>query len=200
MTPRERLAQAAIEFAEACAADKNSAFEILVRAAEELPHESDADEYQRQALRTEKTPLFVNGPDGKPSELLSRAMHGAMGMVTEAGEAMDMLKKHLVYGKEFDVINAIEEAGDKQWYIALFLDAVGFTMSEAQRRNIAKLRARYPQRFTEAQAITRDLDAERAALARPSLSICEHPNEVPHVCPCPEICVCRQLSCKGRYR
>lgn len=127
------------------------------------------DEYQKLALRTEKTPLFMNDAEGKPSELLSRVMHGAMGMVTEAGELMDMLKKHVIYGKPFDPVNVLEEAGDKMWYAAIVLHACGFGFEEALERNIAKLRARYGDKFSEERALTRDLDAERATLeAKPA--------------------------------
>ena len=45
-----------------------------------------------------------------------RLLHAAMGMVTEAAELLDMLKKHIFYGKILDLINAKEEIGDSQWY------------------------------------------------------------------------------------
>lgn len=124
----------------------------------------NADEYQKLALRTEKTPAFVNDREGKPSPMLSQMMHAAMGMVTEAAEVMDMLKKHCVYGKPLDIINALEEVGDSEWYCALMLHAIGFDFRAAFARNIAKLRARYPEGFTEQAALTRDLDAERKKL------------------------------------
>lgn len=124
----------------------------------------NSDDYQKAALRTEHTPLFVNDRDGNPSHMLSRVMHAAMGMVTEAAEAMDMLKKHFIYGKPFDPINLLEEVGDKQWYCALMLHALGFDFKEAMQRNIDKLRARYPEKFTEEKALQRDLDEERRML------------------------------------
>ena len=123
-----------------------------------------AAEYQRNALRTENTPLFVNDASGKPSEMLSRVMHGAMGMVTEAAEVIDMLKKHFIYGKPFDPINLLEESGDGQWYHALMLHAIGFDFREAMQRNADKLRARFGDKFTSERALHRDLAAERATL------------------------------------
>jgi NTP pyrophosphatase (non-canonical NTP hydrolase) len=118
-----------------------------------------ANEYQQLALRTEATPPFITD-----DLRLSRVMHGAMGMVTESAELMDMLKKHILYGKTFDLVNVKEEAADCLWYIALALDACGFTLEEAMESNIQKLRVRYPVKFTEEQALVRDLDAERKSL------------------------------------
>lgn len=127
----------------------------------------NADDYQKQALRTEVTPDFVESPVANWNDartLMSRLMHGMIGVCTEAGELQDMVKKHLVYGKPFDRVNVLEECGDTLWYLALALDACGYSMSECMERNIAKLKARYPQGFTEAQALTRDLDEERKKL------------------------------------
>lgn len=129
------------------------------------------NEYQRLALRTEKTPEFIDksyttrspGTEATASEL-SRVMHGMIGMATEVGELQDMVKKHLIYGKPFDAVNVLEECGDVLWYIALTLDAVGLTMEEAMDKNIVKLQKRFPDKFTMEAANNRDLDAERKAL------------------------------------
>jgi NTP pyrophosphatase (non-canonical NTP hydrolase) len=134
-----------------------------------------ADEYQKQALRTEHTPDFINPAyieerrakginDGVDAKMMARLIHGLLGMCTETGEAQDMAKKGIIYGRPIDLVNILEEAGDKLWYIAVALDAAGFTMQEAMERNIAKLRKRFPEKFTEEQANVRDLNAERKAL------------------------------------
>lgn len=126
----------------------------------------DSDDYEKKALRTEFTPLFVNDRDGKPSEMLSRVMHAAMGMVTEAAEVIDMLKKHFIYGKPFDPVNLLEEVGDEEWYCALMLRATGYSFKEAFEKNVAKLQARFPDKFSEHAALNRDLTKERATLER----------------------------------
>lgn len=129
------------------------------------------NEYQTLALRTENTPTFINPERYSTADdpeleahLMSRLMHGMMGMVTEIGEAMDVLKKHFIYGKPIDLTNLMEEAGDKLWYIALILDAGGIKLDLAMERNISKLRQRFPSGFTEARALNRDLVAEATAL------------------------------------
>ena len=129
-----------------------------------------ANEYQQNALRTEKTPDFINEAyieerlkakgivDGMDARSLARLIHALLGMCTEAGEAQDMAKKGIIYGRPIDKVNIMEECGDILWYIALALDAAGFTMQEAMERNIAKLRKRFPEKFTEQNANVRDLD------------------------------------------
>jgi NTP pyrophosphatase (non-canonical NTP hydrolase) len=125
------------------------------------------NQYQKLALRTENTPDFFNEkmfplPDVRKGR--ERLLHGLMGVCTEAGELQDPLKRELFYGKGLDEINVMEECGDLLWYIALSLDAAGFTMSDAMNKNISKLRRRYPQKFTAEAALDRDHKAERGAL------------------------------------
>lgn len=91
-------------------------------------------------------------------------LHAGMGLVTEAGEFMDALKKRLIYGKPIDRVNLIEEIGDIAWYCAVALRTLDSNFGEAFARNIAKLRKRFPDNFTQAAALTRNLDAERKAL------------------------------------
>lgn len=102
----------------------------------------------------------------------SRIMHHVMGLVTEAGEIMDALKKAAIYGKELDVVNILEELGDIQWYyartIATLNEDFGMytSMEQIMEVNIDKLRKRYGDKFTENKASVRDLDAEREILER----------------------------------
>jgi len=99
-----------------------------------------------------------------------RLLHAAMGLGTEAAEFLDMLKKHIFYGKPLDLVNAREEVGDTMWYAALAIDVLKTTLNEVMTVNIAKLRKRYPEKFTEDDAINRDLDAEKQIL-------CDHAAE-----------------------
>lgn len=125
----------------------------------------NANQYLNAALRTENTPEFLSGHRTHDArEQLERIMHGMIGMATETGELQDQVKKHLIYGKPLDVVNVIEEVGDVLWYCAIVLDACSSTFEAAFDRNIAKLKKRFPDKFTEHNALNRDLDAERAAL------------------------------------
>lgn len=95
----------------------------------------------------------------------ARLLHAAMGLCTESGEFMDALKRHVYYNAEFDCINAKEEIGDILWYLALALDELGLSFEEVMEANIAKLKKRYYDKFSEEAATERDLQAERLSLA-----------------------------------
>lgn len=102
------------------------------------------------------------------SEIKARyILHGMLGVMTESGEMAEALHNVLtsVEGcKELDLVNLSEEIGDLQWYEAMLARAIGTDFDTIQRTNIAKLRARFPDKFTEANANVRDLEAERKIL------------------------------------
>lgn len=91
-------------------------------------------------------------------------LHMSLGMVTESAELQDMLKKTMMYGKPLDVPNLIEEVGDCLWYIAGLLDEHGYSFEEVMQTNIDKLKARFPNKFTQEDALNRDLETERKIL------------------------------------
>lgn len=94
----------------------------------------------------------------------ARLLHAGMGCVTEAGELMDQLKKHIVYGKPLDEVNFQEELGDMLWYIQLACLVMGITVDDLYLQNMRKLRVRYGDRFDFDKVLDRDLAAERMAL------------------------------------
>ena len=103
-----------------------------------------------------------HSPSNKKEKQL---LHAALGLSTESGELLDCFKKHIYYGKPLDVTNIIEELGDACWYISLALSAIGMSWEDLFAINIAKLRSRYPEKFTSERALVRDLPAEIQTIA-----------------------------------
>ena len=101
---------------------------------------------------------------GKSREEAIRIFHGIIGIITEAGELAEALGKALTEETPLDLTNISEEIGDGLWYDAAVLRVLGTTFDSVQRTNIAKLRARFPNKFTEFDANNRNLDAERVIL------------------------------------
>lgn len=124
-------------------------------------------EYLRLAGRTDPLDGYIdpNGIGGRVADPQhARLLHYLLGIHTEGAELADAAKRAIFYGRPLDRVNAIEEVGDLLWYVARLLDLLDSSFGEAMERNIAKLRARYPDGFDEADAVDRDLDAERCAL------------------------------------
>ena len=136
----------------------------------------NSNDYEENALRTEFTPDFVRLVDrltGEPMSaehnmMVARLIHGVLGLASEVGEIADALKKLIIYGKALDQINVMEEVGDLTWYEALILSATRFHFTDAFERNIAKLKKRFGDKFSEVKALNRDLPAERAVLEKAS--------------------------------
>ena len=107
------------------------------------------DEYQQLAARTIGTRTHAD-----------QLSNMALGLAGEAGETADMLKKHLFHGKALDRDEVVRELGDVLWYVAGMATAIGISLDEVARRNVDKLRRRYPDGFSvEASAQRADVVA-----------------------------------------
>ena len=128
----------------------------------------DSEKYLKDVLITLSADMEAIGKRLKnPSTV--HLLHAVMGMSTESGELLDMVKKHVFYGKPLDWVNLEEELGDSNWYQSVAIHTAkmaGYVTSLEIicNKNIAKLKARYGGKFSEAAAQERDLDNERALL------------------------------------
>ena len=93
-----------------------------------------------------------------------RLFHAAVGIATEAGELLEQMEAHIFQGAPLDEVNVTEEIGDVCWYAALALDESGTNFETVMRTNLQKLKARFPEKFSETHAINRDLQTERKIL------------------------------------
>jgi len=109
-----------------------------------------------------------------------RMLHAILGKASELAELVEILDwmgcigngqlKPMPAGEatadtlRYTARHVGEEFGDDAWYNAVLADAAEFDPDEALARVLAKLKARYPDKFTEEAAGTRDLDAEARAL------------------------------------
>ncbi len=117
-------------------------------------------EYVKNAIKTESKD-FENIAERLSSTRVIRFLHAAMGLVTESAEFVDMLKKHIFYGKPLDMTNAKEEGGDFFWYLAILCDEANISFGEIMEANIKKLKERYGEKFSENKPLNRDTEKER---------------------------------------
>ena len=103
------------------------------------------NDYQRMARRTAGTK--------RKSDKMEEALFGLAG---EVGELCDHYKKYMHQGHELNYDHMAEEAGDVMWYLAEIADALGLTLEDIARRNIDKLRNRYPDGFDPERSRNRE--------------------------------------------
>jgi NTP pyrophosphatase (non-canonical NTP hydrolase) len=122
------------------------------------------NEYQDLAMRTEADQaeilrrLLTLGPAAM------RLLNGVVGLCNDAGEVCTQVKRHVEYGAALDRVAVLEDCGDVLWRLCQVLGAAGWTLEEAMEANLRKLRARYPDGFTDADALKRNAAAELTAM------------------------------------
>ena len=108
-------------------------------------------DYQKLAMRTN---------DGNHSIRLQNALdenrflrdvpellNGCLGLAGECGEFLDMVKKWIYHEKPLDEEHLQKELGDVLWYAAMICKAMKWDLDVVMAKNIAKLKARYPEGF-----------------------------------------------------
>lgn len=101
--------------------------------------------YRKEVLRN------LN-PEHVPSDRDVLAL-GGMGLAGEAGECVDLIKKHLFHKVPLDRDKLIKELGDVRWYFEVLCHAAGITITEVERLNVEKLRKRFPNGFNTVDSI-----------------------------------------------
>ena len=105
-----------------------------------------SNEYQKLAMTT------LNPALSKQDVLIN----GVMGLCGEAGEAIDLVKKHLHQGHALDREKLVKELGDVAWYLAETAYALDVPLDEVLAGNIEKLKRRYPEGFASERSIHRE--------------------------------------------
>ena len=104
----------------------------------------DFNEYQKLAMRTASDKSKQN-----------RVLNGVMGLCGEAGECIDIVKKHMFQGHELDAKKLIDEASDCLWYLAEIATGLGISLDDIANHNVEKLKKRYPDGFEINKSLNR---------------------------------------------
>ena len=78
---------------------------------------------------------------------IERLLTGAVGINSEGGEIMEIVKKLIFQGKKWDdetVYHLKRELGDVMWYVMQCVIALETNIDEIVEMNVDKLKARYP--------------------------------------------------------
>lgn len=103
------------------------------------------NDYQKLAMTT------LNPALDKKDVLIN----GVMGLCGESGEAIDIVKKWLAQGHELDKEKLAKELGDIAWYLAETAYALDLPLESVFRKNIEKLKKRYPEGFETERSVSR---------------------------------------------
>ena len=111
-----------------------------------------AEEHTRLVENLKKAPEDI-GFSVKQKDII----HMILGLSGEVGELTDAVKKHVIYEKELDIENIIEELGDIEFYLEGLRSALQGTISLNRetilRENIRKLEKRYSSgTYSDSQA------------------------------------------------
>ena len=105
----------------------------------------DFDKYQELAMRTVD-----------PSQCdYDEVCNYSLGLVCEAGEVADIVKKQLFHGHEVDSTDIKDELGDTLWYLANLARKYNLSMKDIAVSNLQKLKLRYPEGFSPQSSINR---------------------------------------------
>lgn len=109
----------------------------------------EGNEYQALAARTINNDLNAR----------QKEYHALHGMAGEVGEIHSIYQK-AYQGHEFDEDEMKKELGDLLWFIAEYCTVCGWDLENIMQLNIDKLKARYPEGFSEEKSIHRNITDE----------------------------------------
>jgi hypothetical protein len=85
-------------------------------------------------------------------------------LISSIGELVDITKKYIAYNRPIEKSKEMEAVYDIYSALSLFEHIYNINGDEIRAKNIHKLEVRYPEKFTETNALNRNLDAERKTL------------------------------------
>lgn len=83
------------------------------------------------------------------------SVHAMLGLASEVGEVISIISKTLAYGKDLDMDKLKEELGDLKHFVSRLIDIYGFDESDIEQSNLDKLRKRFPNGYTNQDAINK---------------------------------------------
>jgi NTP pyrophosphatase (non-canonical NTP hydrolase) len=96
------------------------------------------DDYEAAAARTINRALNDE----------ERLFDSAAGLAEEAGEVLGILRKHVYQSHPLDHERLTKELGDVLWCLTIAARSAGLSLDAIAQANIAKLRSRYPDGFS----------------------------------------------------
>lgn len=106
--------------------------------------------YQQLASRT-----LTAKPEKPLDDNESMLVWNALGLLGEAGEVGEHIKKAVFHRHTLDPEILKKELGDVLWYLAALCTNLNLNLEEVMQANIEKLAARYPDGFSSEASMNR---------------------------------------------
>lgn len=109
-------------------------------------------------MSTKSYQEFVKNTSGAFSSLneeQGRIAAAALGLVGEAGETSEVIKKYLFHGHDLPKEKIEKELGDVLWYVTELCNALDITLESVMEKNIEKLSKRYGGEWSAQKSIDR---------------------------------------------
>ncbi|MBU8576393.1 nucleoside triphosphate pyrophosphohydrolase family protein [Bacillus pumilus] len=115
------------------------------------------EKFQELSKRTMPNQVPTSLSGGNVEQLLatSSLTNYALGLSGEAGEVVDLIKKHVFHGHSLDKDKIVKELGDVMHYVAGIATLLEIELPEVLEGNIDKLKKRFPEGFSVAASIAR---------------------------------------------
>ena len=110
------------------------------------------NEYQEEAMKLElgmerSMTETRTRMEKSMNELYPRLFNGLIGLNGEAGEAIDLLKKHIFQGHDLDKEHMAKELGDVAWYLAVSANAIGYDLETIFQMSVDKIKKTLSERI-----------------------------------------------------
>lgn len=106
------------------------------------------EEYQAAAGRTINAKLSDH----------ERLFDAAAGLAEESGEILGIVRKHVFQSHPLSRDKLQTELGDALWCLTIAAQSAGMTLEQVASANVAKLRARYPDGYSDVASAQRQKD------------------------------------------
>lgn len=104
--------------------------------------------------------------DEQMGRVSPRLLDATMSMVVSTSQMVDLLKKHMAYGRKLDFFKIRDGIGRTMVHLADACIELGTNFDEIIAMNMAKLKARYPNGYSHKSANNRDAGVETKAQHR----------------------------------
>lgn len=106
-------------------------------------------------MTTEEFRIVCQNTRNNDLDIRDQILNAGMGIGGEAGEIVDLLKKHVFHSHVVTRSQLTEELGDLLYYVDWLMEVANLNLADVMQANADKLALRYPSGFDPERSINR---------------------------------------------